>query len=93
MSGRVSSVISKSGVVDNVWVAFGIASPSVSVKKLYFNFRFKHAIYARQRITEAASGKHWMLMPFDILLFVFRTFSAGLIVFGISNFNRLILKH
>ncbi len=35
MSGRVGSVISKSGVVDNVGVAVGIASPSVSVQKLF----------------------------------------------------------
>ncbi len=35
MSGRVGSVISKSGVVDNVWVAVEIASPSVSVQKLF----------------------------------------------------------
>ena len=35
MSGRVNSVISKSGVVDYVGVAVGIASPSVSVQKLF----------------------------------------------------------
>ena len=35
MSGRVGSVISKSGVVDNGEVAVGIASPSVSVQKLF----------------------------------------------------------
>jgi len=35
MSGRVGSVISKSGVVENVGVAVGIASPSVSVQKLF----------------------------------------------------------
>ncbi len=35
MSGRVGSVISKSGVVDNVGVAVEIASPSVSVQKLF----------------------------------------------------------
>ena len=35
MSGRVGSVISKSGVVDNVGVAVGIASPSVSFQKLF----------------------------------------------------------
>ena len=35
MSGRVGSVISKSGVVDNVGVDVGIASPSVSVQKLF----------------------------------------------------------
>ena len=35
MSGRVGSVISKSGVVDNVGVAVEIASPSVSVLKLF----------------------------------------------------------
>jgi len=35
MSGRVGSVISKSSVVDNVGVAVEIASPSVSVQKLF----------------------------------------------------------
>ncbi len=35
MSGRVGSVIPKSGVVDNVGVAVEIASPSVSVQKLF----------------------------------------------------------
>ena len=35
MSGRVGSVISKSGMVENVGVAVGIASPCVSVKKLF----------------------------------------------------------
>ncbi len=35
MSGRVGSVISKLGVVDNVGVAVEIASPSVSVQKLF----------------------------------------------------------
>ncbi len=35
MSGRVGSVISKSGIVDNVEVAVGIASPYVSVQKLF----------------------------------------------------------
>ncbi len=35
MSGRVGIVISKSGMVDNVGVAGEIASPSVSVQKLF----------------------------------------------------------
>ena len=35
MSGRVGSVISKSGVVDNMGVDVEIASPSVSVQKLF----------------------------------------------------------
>ncbi len=35
MSGRVGGVICKSGVVDSVGVAVGIASPSVSVQKLF----------------------------------------------------------
>ncbi len=35
MSGRVGSVISKSGMVGNVGVAVGIASPSVSFQKLF----------------------------------------------------------
>ena len=35
MSGRVGSVISKSGVVENVGVAVEIASPSVCVQKLF----------------------------------------------------------
>ncbi len=35
MSCRVGSVISKSGVVDNVGVDVGIASPSVSVQKVF----------------------------------------------------------
>ena len=35
MSGRVGSVISKSGMVDNVGVAVGISSPYVSVQQLF----------------------------------------------------------
>ncbi len=35
MSGRVGSVISKSGMAENVGVAVGFASPSVSVQKLF----------------------------------------------------------
>ncbi len=35
MSGRVGSGISKSGMVENVGVAVAIASPSVSVQKLF----------------------------------------------------------
>ncbi len=35
MSGRVDGVISKSGVVENVGIAVEIASPSVSVRKLF----------------------------------------------------------
>ncbi len=35
MSGRVGSAISKSGMVENVGVAVGIASPSVSFQKLF----------------------------------------------------------
>jgi len=35
MSGRVGSVISKSGMLENVGVAVEIASPSVSVQKLF----------------------------------------------------------
>ncbi len=35
MSGRVGSVISKSSMVENVGVAVKIASPSVSVQKLF----------------------------------------------------------
>ncbi len=35
VSGRVGSVISKSGMVENVGLAIEIASPSVSVQKLF----------------------------------------------------------
>ncbi len=35
MSGRVGSVTSKSGMVDNVGVAVGISSPYVSVKQIF----------------------------------------------------------
>ncbi len=35
MSGRVGSVISKSGMVENVGLAVEIASPSVSVQKVF----------------------------------------------------------
>ncbi len=35
MSGRVGSVITKTGVVDNVGVAVGIVSPSVFIQKLF----------------------------------------------------------
>ena len=35
MSGNVGSVLSWSGIVENVGVAVGIASPSVSVQKLF----------------------------------------------------------
>ncbi len=35
MSGRVGSVISKSGMVENVGVAVEIAFPSLSVQKLF----------------------------------------------------------
>ncbi len=35
MSGRVGSAISKSGMVENVRIAAGIVSPSVSVQKLF----------------------------------------------------------
>ncbi len=35
MSGNVGSDISNSGIVANVWVAVAIASPSVSVQKLF----------------------------------------------------------
>ncbi len=35
MSGRVGSVTSKSDIIENVGVAVGIASPSVSVQKLF----------------------------------------------------------
>ena len=34
MSGRVGDVIFESGIVENVGVAVGIASPSASVQKL-----------------------------------------------------------
>ncbi len=48
MSGGVDSATSRSGVVENVWVAVGIASPALSVEKLFslpvsgsgFHFRF-----------------------------------------------------
>jgi len=33
--GRVASAISKLGMVENVGIAVGIASPSVSVQKLF----------------------------------------------------------
>ena len=35
MSGRVGSAISKSGMVEDVVLAVGIASPSVSVQELF----------------------------------------------------------
>ncbi len=35
MSGRVGNAKAKSGMVENVGVAVGIASPSVSVQKLF----------------------------------------------------------
>ncbi len=35
MSGNVGSEISKSGMVENMRVAVGIASPSLSVQKLF----------------------------------------------------------
>ncbi len=35
MSGRVGSAISESGMVANVGAAVGIASPAVSVQKLF----------------------------------------------------------
>jgi hypothetical protein len=35
MSGSIGSDISKSGVVDNIGVAVGIASPALSVQKLF----------------------------------------------------------
>jgi len=35
MSGRVGNAISKFGMVANVGIAVGIASPSVSVQKLF----------------------------------------------------------
>ncbi len=35
MSSRVDSVMSKSGIVENVGVAVEIASPSVPVQKLF----------------------------------------------------------
>ncbi len=35
MSGRVGSVITKSGMVENVGLAVEFASPSVSVQKLF----------------------------------------------------------
>ena len=39
MTGHVGSAISKSGMVENVGVAIGIASPSVSIQT-FFHFRF-----------------------------------------------------
>ncbi len=46
MSGCVDSAISRSGVVENVWVAVGIASVDLSIQNLFplpvsgFHFRF-----------------------------------------------------
>ncbi len=54
MSGGVDSAISRSGVVENVLVAVGIASPALSVQKLFplpvsssgFHLRFFYRHFA-----------------------------------------------
>ena len=44
MSGSVGSVSSRSGMVENMRVTVGVASPALSVQKL-FHFRFSPPVF------------------------------------------------